>query len=262
MHSVTQPPQPSLLSNVRGITIQDTIGVGDKVQFSSLPENYFRTTGKKLIDISHSWIFDHNPYVIRGMDVPETETFELWNFSPNLRPRPRPMVYLSNAEHAAGFLNAKVFLNRPRLYRFEDFPFEKRTKILLHIDGVSQGIMPDHVIDHALRKYKGTGCLYQIGTSERDLGIPVIKTPTIWDLAKELSEAKMLIGMDSGPSWIAACYPDVIVKKLRMKPSVEHFKTWVPLEIDNIHSHWDDRCFQIFNSSEDDVGFTSSFRKI
>jgi hypothetical protein len=145
---------------------------------------------------------------------------------------------------------------------FEDFPFEKREKILLHIDGRSHGVMPEHVIQHVLKKYRKTGQLFQIGKSQRELGIPRIETETLWDLARVISEARMLIGMDSGPSWIAACYPDVIVKKLKNRQLNRGLQDWVPLEIDNVHSHWDDRAHMIFNPTEDAIGFTESYRKI
>lgn len=250
--------------NWEGFTIKPTIGIGDKVQFSSLPENYYRATGNRLVDVSKSWIFDFNPYVQRDVLLSPDRILELWNFGVEFRPKPRAHgVYLSNAEHHAALFGVPVTLNRPRLYCFESFPFEKRSKILLQTRGVSHGHMPPEIIDHVIKKYKSTGCLYQIGNKdEPDLGLPKIETPTLWDLARELSQARMLIGMDSGPSWIAACYPDVIIKKVRTKPSPEHFRTWVPLEVDNIHAHWDDRIFQIFNTSREDVGFTSSYLKI
>lgn len=254
-----------------GITIKPTIGVGDALQFSSLPENYYRATGEKLIDVSRPWFFDCNPYVRRVSSFPD-KTVEMWNFSPRQYdfPNPRdeksmrrPRVYLSNAEIWASVFGVPVTLNRPRLYQFEDYPFYMRDKILLHIDGRSHGTMPDHVIDHIRAKYLSTGYLYQIGQSDKKIpGVPKIETKTLWDLAMVISHSRMLIGMDSGPSWIAACYPDVIVKKLRTKPTPEHFKDWVPLDQMNIHSHWDDRCHQIYNPTEDDIGFTSSYRRI
>lgn len=254
-----------------GMDIKTTIGVGDALQFSSLPENYYRATGHKLLDMSQPWFFDHNPYVIRqgSEKIVPNKVVQMWNFChpdkyewPIPRHKDKPKVYLSNAEIWASLLNVPVVMNRPRLYRFEEFPYEERQTILFHIDGRSHGMMPEHIIDHVLKKYSNTRNLYQIGTSSRDLGIPKLKTSTLWDLAAVISKAKMLIGVDSGPSWIAACYPDVVVKKLRTKPSDDVLKTWVPLEIHNIHSHWDDRCHQIFNVTEDDIGFTYSYRKI
>lgn len=250
-----------------GVSIKPTIGIGDAIQFSSLPENYFRATGLRLVDVSRPWFFDFNPYVTRDpKDVP-TKTTEMWNFSPTQYEWPKIRkqgVYLSNAEiWAAVYGVEQIVLNRPRLYRFEDFPFNLRDKILLHSHGRSHGAMPDHVIQHVLSKYRYTGQLYHIGLpSDPDLGIPKIITNTLWELAAVIAQAQMLICVDSGPSWVAACYPDVIIKKLRTKPSTDVIKDWVPLSIDNIHSYWDDRCHQIFNVSEDDIGFTSSYRKI
>lgn len=248
-----------------GISIRKTVGVGDAVQFTSVPENYFRATGKVLLDTKDWWVFDFNPYVYRDRGnrygITPEKTVELWQFEHHPCPREEG-VFLSNAEHHAALMNVPVVLNRPRLYRYEDFPFHKRETILFQTHGKSHGKMPDHVIDHVLKKYKG-GNLFHIGLpSDPDIGIPKIETPDLWSLAKVISESRMLIGMDSGPSWIAACYPDVIVKKLRAYPEAPGFKTWVPLQANNIHSHWDDRMFQIFNPTEDDIGFTWSFKRI
>ncbi len=251
---------------MRGISINPKIGIGDGLQYSSVPENYYRQTGQKLLDVSRPWFFDHNPFVVRDPRIVPEKTIEMWNFSPRQYDWPilRPQgVYLSNAEIFAAVFGVPAVLNRPRLYQYEGFPFHKREKILFHSHGKSHGAMPDHVIAHVLKKYAPTRRLYQIGLPDApSLGIPKIETKTLWELAAVISEAQMLIGVDSGPSWIAACYRDVLVKKLRTKPAVEAFKTWVPLQVENVHSHWDDRCHQIFNVSEEDVGFTSSYRHI
>lgn len=250
------------------MAIKPTIGVGDALQFSSLPENWFKQTGEKVIDVDKHWFFDHNPYVDRDPEKVPTKTIQMWNFSPlqyqwpNPRGSDKPAVYLSNAEIWAAVAGVPCKLNRPRLYRFEDYPFENREMILLHLKGISHGEMPKHIVEHVIKKYGPTKQLHIIGPTFPELGLPHIQTETLWDLAEVISKARMLIGMDSGPSWIAACYPDVIVKKVRTKPLPEIFKTWVPLEIRNIHSHWDDRCHQIFNPTDEDIGFTSSYLKI
>jgi hypothetical protein len=125
--------------------------------------------------------------------------------------------------------------------------------------------MPTHIVEHVIKKYGKTGELFRIGNPKDNLypDIPIINTPTLWDLAYTISEARMLIGMDSAPSWVAACYPDVIVKKIRTKPNPpERFNDWVPLDIRNIHAHWDSREHMIFNTSEQDIGFTWSYKKI
>lgn len=251
-----------------GIEIKPTIGVGDAVQFSSAPENYFRATGNKLIDVSRPWFFDFNPYVIRTDETPET-SIQMWNFSPTQRQWPvpelrkdKPKVYLSNAEIGASIFNVPVVLNRPRLYQFEnEIEYSNRCMVLLQTSGISHSEMPERVLNHIVEKYGKV--LFHIGPyGKLKPDVPHIETPTLWDLAKLISVSRMFIGLDSGPAWIASAYPDVIVKKLRNKPTYGVLKEWVPLEIGNIHSHWDDRMHQIFNHSEDDIGFTSSYRKI
>ncbi len=251
-----------------GISIKPTIGIGDALQYSSLPENYFRATGQKLYDVNKQWFFDFNPYVERGEGVTCEKIQEMWNFSPNqyawpIPNRPdKPKVYLSNADIWASLFKVPLVLNRPRLYRFEDFPFEDRKNILLHSRGISHGQMPDHIVAHIVKKYGKTGNLYQIGLEDQNLGIPFLPTPTLWDLAELISKSRMVIGVDSSPCWIAACYPDVVTKVVRTKPQPDQFCDWVPLEINNIHSHWDDRSRTVYNPSEDDRGFTSSYRRI
>jgi hypothetical protein len=116
-----------------------------------------------------------------------------------------------------------------------------------------------------IKKYAPTGKLYHIGDfgHKDSWGLPHLETPTLWDLAKLVSQAKMLIGLDSGPAWIATCYPDVVVKKLRMRPNPpELLREWIPLEIRQIHSHWDSREALIYNATEDDLGFTWSYARI
>lgn len=244
-----------------GISIKRNIGIGDAVQFTSAPENYFRATGNKLADMNSHWVFDHNPYVERNYTGNLNAVYEMWDFTTN-RPKPRDSIYQSLAEKHCLVFKVPVVMKYPRLYVYEDFPMAKREKILFHTQGRSNGAMPEHVIDHVLKKYKGMP-LYHIGLpTDPDLGIPKIETPTVWNLAKEISECRMFIGQDSGPSWIANCYPDVVVKKLRMKPTPEIFKIWIPLDVHNIHSHWDDREHMVCNPTEDDIGFTASYKRL
>lgn len=240
------------------------IGIGDGIQFTSLPENFFRSTGQRLIDVSKPWYLDHNPYVIRN-ESPK-KTTELWNY-PKIYdyPHVRDSVYMSNAEiHASVMGLSYPALIRPKLYKYEEFPYEERETILFHPFGKSHGALPDFVIDHVLHKYRDCD-LYQVGLPhERSLGIPTIFTPNIWDLVQAISQCKMFIGVDSGPAWIAACYPDVVVKKVR---TVFQFgycepKDWIALDVKNPHSFWDDRIFKIYNCFDFDCGFTESYKKI
>jgi len=250
-----------------GFTIRQ-VGIGDGVQFTSLPENYYRSTGQKLIDLSRPWYLDHNPYVLRN-GTPE-KVVELWNYPKKYEwPRIRSEdIYMSNAEiHASLFGVRHCILNRPRLYAHEGFPFDQRTNILFHPFGKSHGALPDYVIRHVVDKYSKTGQLIQVGApGEPQIpGIPRALTPTIWDLVKLVSQCRMFIGVDSGPSWIAAAYPDVLIKKIRIKFQYGYCEPqdWVALNRNNPHSFWDDLgLFQIYNCFEEDAGFTRSYRSL
>ena len=246
-----------------GISIDRKLRIGDTVQFTSLPENYYRNTGKKLIDVDKAWVYDFNPYVDRT-NKPD-KVIELWNFPKKYEwPKPRELgVYQSNAEIWASLLKVPVVLGKPRLYRFENFPFERREHVLFHTRGVCHGELPKHIIDHVKLKYGKK--LRHIGLpNEHNYGIEHIPTPTIWELIRVISTSRMLICPDSGPGWIAACYPDVIVKKIRVKemPHFPKLKEWVPMDIENYHTHWDDRNFMVYNTTEDDAGYTWSYRRL
>lgn len=247
------------------LSIKTNIGVGDALQFTTVPENYFRSTGEKVIDDTNHWVLDSNPYIIRKPSYEVAKKSKLvygWNHNPRWEPKNRA-CFTSMAEQHAGNIGIDCYIRHPRLYTFEKFPFEKREKILLQTQGKSHGEMPKHIIDHVLEKYKKMP-LFHVGLPEdRDIGIPKINTPSIWDLVREISQCRMIICLDSGPSWIAACYPDVVIKKVRMKPELNALKEWIPLDAKNIHAIWDDLQLQhIYNSSENDIGFTSSYKRI
>lgn len=249
-----------------GITIRP-VGIGDGIQFTSLPENFYKATGQKLIDISKPWYLDHNPYVLR--DVEPKKVIELWNHPKQYDwPKPRSSVYMTNAEIHAEVLGIKnPTLNHPKLYKFEDYPFFERETILFHPFGKSHGTLPQHVIDHVIKKYEGNDYnLYQIGLpTDPDIGIQRAHTETLWDLVHVISRSKMFIGVDSGPSWIAACFPDVQTKKIRTTFQYGYCdpKDWVALDVNNCHSFWDDTTlFKIYNCTERDLGFTRSYGEI
>jgi hypothetical protein len=250
-----------------GFTIRK-VGIGDGIQFTSLPENFFLATGEKLIDVSQPWYLENNPYIIRN--ATPRKIIELWNYPKQYEwPKIRNAVYLNNAEIHCSVVEVKdPKLIRPRLYRYENYPFYERNMILFHPFGKSHGALPDQVIDHVLKKYKNQNefILMQVGSmADPDIGIPRIYTDTLWNLAERIAQCRMFIGVDSGPAWIAACYPDVVVKKIRTKFQFGFCepKDWTPLDIRNEHSYWDDQgLFKIYNCFEKDMGFTESFRKI
>ena len=250
-----------------GITVTTTIGLGDAVQFTSIPENYFRHTGEKIVDTQSHWVFDFNPYVERNVDKVDKE-INLWNaqsFDIPTNHNDRT-VMLSNAEAHSRHFNYPIVLNRPRLYRFEDYLYFDRDLIILHTRGRSHGQLPEHIVKHVLKKYGMANVKWLAAPGEEwSYGFVVpekVQYKNLWEMVEKISQCAMFIGPDSGPSWVAQCYPDVITKKVRLIPSVEALKNWVPLEWCRLGSYWDDRSAFIYNPSEDDAGFTWSYKRI
>ena len=248
-----------------GITFKGATGLGDKIQFTSIPENFYNHYGHKIIDVDRSFVFDHNPFVSRD-EEPET-IIDAWNsdlvvYAPDTR-----SIATSNAEiHSSDFGWYPVIMNRPRLYIYENYPYKDRSRILLQVRGRAQGQMPEHVVKHVLNKYgkENVSLVGHPGEWAYEFEPPEhIHTPTFWDLAKVVSESKMVIGLDSGISWVASCYPDVIVKKLRsIQPAIHELKNFIPLQFCNQQSHWDDRAHMVYNPTENDLGYTWSYKRI
>ena len=94
----------------------------------------------------------------------------------------------------------------------------------------------------------------------------MIKPEDLWQAAWAISRCRMFIGVDSGLAWIAACYPDVQVKKIRLtKPwgQVGNWQDWIPLQLGHAASHWDDQTiFDLYNLEDYDSGIFKSWKRI
>ena len=260
-----------------GITFKGALGIGDQVQFSSFPENHFRNTGEKVVDIDRSWVFDHNPFVIR--DRAPQQVVDLWTepwparHSTAEEYRRKP-VFFSLAERTCSIFGHTAYLRHPRLYRFEDLPrMEKR--LVLHTTGKKippraalgedrQRALSQEIIDYIRHRYRGYEII-QIGALD-DLDAHVIDCrglPEIWQVARIVAQASIFIGVDSGPYWISACYPAVFRKKVMMQYPPEYLRDhFVPMHVPNNHVHWHDLSCLYYNRSQDDAGVTYSYLKL
>jgi len=85
----------------------------------------------------------------------------------------------------------------------------------------------------------------------------------IWDVVKIIAQAHLFIGVDSGPSWISACYPNIFRKKVLVQYPPEFLRhSFVPMHLLIPHQHWHDPAFMYFNRSPDDAGITYSYLKL
>ena len=260
-----------------GITLGEAAGLGDKLQFSSFPENHFRNTGEKVVDLDRSWIFDHNPYVVR--DVAPSRTIDLWAAPWPLRRQitheqyaAKP-VFFSLADRTASIFNYTAYLRHPRLYRYEDLPRLER-RVVLHTTGknipprTQQGedaprVLTPEIIEHVKAAYAGYEIM-QVGSKEDvDAGVVDCRGAELWEVAKITAQAGIFIGVDSGPYWIAACYPRIFRKKVLMQYPAEYLhRQFVPMHVITLHVHWHDLSCLYFNRTKDDAGVTYSYLKL
>ncbi len=246
-----------------GLTLSAASGIGDRVIFTSFPENFYAATGSKLIDIDNIWCFDFNPFVIRGQ-TPD-KVLNPWETPlPERPPQGRP-VWHSVAERTMvqfGLDPRRLVVRHPRLYRYEDEP--KRHRLVVHTTGVTRGQFHAKVISHIAQKYAGWEFVQVGGKGDVDFpGAVDLREAELWEVARTIAGAEVFIGVCSGPSWIAAAYPSTWSKKILMHLSeFELTGPITPMAFVDKHWQWFDSSFTYFNRTEQDLGFTYSYRKL
>lgn len=224
-------------------------GIGDKLQFGALPENWFKSLGYKLIDLDECWVFNHNPYVLRGV-YPKDGVIDLWQIKLSQDP------FLSQQDRFNSYFNIKTFLRHPRLYIYEN-EIQLPRRITVHTNGISRGgVMPDHVIEQIAKKYKDYEVI-QVG-GKNDRVTPFINKLglDIWESARLIASSEIFIGVNSSMMNVAGCYPQVRRKLLIYN---EDLTTYFPVSPPD---HWIDYNWEYFNDGEDDLGITYSYKKI
>lgn len=240
-----------------GIQVDNFLGIGDAIQFSHIPENLYLNTGEKTYDVSNSWVFDHNPYVIRNRIPSDVPIFNMWNMSHNF---PK-YGFNSHAERFFLYFNNimstsyKPFLRHPRLYYNENGIINTK-RILIHTTGKSEIIpMQDFVIDHIQKVYNDFEIMQIGGREDKQSPFKKMLGLNLWDTAKLISESMIFIGVNSGMMNIANCYPRVI-KKILLPNNAS---TFLPMSKNN---EWFDHGNMYFNNTKQDIGATFSYTKL
>lgn len=234
-------------------------GIGDQIMTSSFPENFFRNTGIKLIDLTNNWIFDHNPYIVRG-ETPDVILNHLQRQIEIINNGTRKDWKSDAEEICNNFGIKKIFLRSPRLYKFEDSE-TKKDMVVVHTTGKTVGSMPRKIIEQIAENYKNYH-IVQIGSSS-DVETPFEKKINLskWDTAKIISEAAIYIGVNSGFYHVANCYP-----KVRKKIVLQELTEDILLEFEpkktSKNFEWYDYNIEYFNKFNYDIGSTNSFMKI
>lgn len=247
------------INEFRSIIHQDNIGfinsgpgIGDNVYYSFIPEVVYNNTGKKLIDIEKKWVYDYNPFVERDKSYNAVvDIFKISAFLP-------PDDYLSIPERFCKCFRLNIACRHPKLYRYENE--DKISKsICVHTNGKSTNdIMPSNIVDYINEKYKYHS-IFQIGGNS-DISTPFInkKGLSMWDTTELISKCEMFIGINSGMMHIANCYPSIWKKIVLMRTDLKTFYPCSSL----IGSEWFDYSNIYFNTTEQDIGISYTYRKI
>ncbi len=231
----------------------DGPGIGDKIQFAGLPENYFRNFGEKIADLSNCWVYDHNPYVTRDFKKEDlTRMINLWHLQ-------FPATdYLSHGERQCAKLGwPKSYLRGPRLYKYEDIEINPRT-VVVHTNGKSEGgVMPDQMIEQIAKNYKGWDIFQVGGHNDRETPFTQKRGLGLWESAELIASSQVFIGVNSSMMNIASCYP-----RVHRKVFINRIDTEQYYPVSGSMSSWIDYNWTYITASEDDEGIAYSYRKI
>lgn len=234
-------------------------GIGDAIIKTSFPENYFRNTGEKLVDLDHHWVYDYNPYVVRNQNA--LKVFNFVNDQIQIITSGKRKTYKSDAEEYCSNYNLKkLYLKSPRLYAFESLS-TVMDRVVVHIQGKTCGLMDEHVRSFISEKYKNFD-LIQIGSGNEPilknaknfLGLPK------WDCVKLIASAAVFIGVNSGFYHISNCYPSVRTKII-LNYNEDRLNEIIPRD-HTIGCEWYNYDVEYFNTFDHDVGITRSYHKI
>jgi len=246
-----------------GITIPEGLGIGDKVQFCHIPENFYKNYGVKLIDVSNCWVFDKNPYIERGVNP--DKVLDLWSLPYNNGD------YLNRVEFFNSVLKfSKIYCRSTRLYKYEDPSNVIHNKVCIHAQGKSSGhTLSKEIIEKIKERYSKYD-IYQIGGQQDiDCGLIDCRGSSMWETVKHIATSAIFIGVNSGPMNIANCYPHInkklilLTEKGHHNVSVEELeKNAAPLWSGNHYFNWVDYGWQYYNDTAIDIGITYTYNKI
>lgn len=239
------------------------LGLGDQVQFTSFPENYFLNTGEKVIDLDNNHLFDFNPYVLRGVNP--SKVLDLWHMTDGRKYLPQkwiPSISERNSWYAG---LPKCYIRHPKLYKHEDTPL-KPNQICVHLTGVSTGNCSDEIAEQIRKNYKDFN-IVQIGlsTDKRYEQFQDGRGQSFWDSAKTIAESLIFIGVSSSMMNVAACYPRAIKKIIITESDEERAQVMdnmMPMDPERGHYHWLDWGFCFYNKTKRDIGVSYSYLKI
>ena len=242
-----------------GILVSSYIGIGDKVQFCAIPENFYKNYGTKLIDVSNCWVFDKNLYIQR--DIDPSNVIDLWGLSWNSG------NYLSKSELMNSLFNfPKIYTRSTRLYFNEDPKNVCQNKLCLHAQGRSSGSkLSKKIIDKIKERYSNYDIVQVGGINDVDCQVNDARGLSMWETVEEISTSAIFIGVNSGMMNIANCYPHInkkIIMDLASGEFDETLNRFSPLSENHHLFRWVDYGWQYYNDTDVDIGATYTYNKI
>lgn len=245
---------------------------GDLLAQSSLPENYFKNTGNKLIDMDNHHFFSYNPYVIHAKDVhPNTlsrvEVRDIWRYiAPNTEKHGNDKSMAHQKCRWWGL--DKCYKTNPDLYIYKDsikFP----RSVVINTTGQTRGAIPLHVLNHITDKYNSMNYhTFQIGSlTDLDANVDHDRRGcSIWESAKIISECEIFIGIDSLCYWLSKCYNGIKRKIILANNTEEECENFMPNGFPDMGS-WRGwlECNsgeEYYNTFEHEMGITKSYLQI
>lgn len=257
----------------------DAGGFGDRLQFASFPENFYRNTNLKLTIPFPIDCLAANPFVQISPIQPDL-VIDLW-FQHLIFTRTQTKIpfkprnnFRSLAEKMLVFDDFKLYLNKPRLYLFEDSRIINL--VVIHRTGKTAGEINDNIVDYIVQKYKSRGFnIGQIGGKEdrRIEGTDDFRGLNLFETANLISQSAVFIGVNSGMYHLASCYniqKKVILTQYDNEEQLENFmpcgynSDFTSFTESNYpkNSIWLDFSAEYYNMMDRDIGVTRSYLNI
>ncbi len=231
--------------------------LGDRISYSSLPENYYLTTGKKLVCLEDIFCFKYNPFVLRNLETQEKRS--LWYYNQGGEGE-----YKTQAEQICNKWNIKCFINHPKLY-FNERAIKTPNSITIHSTGQTVGSIPQRILNFIVNKYNNK-IIYQVGGKyDLDCGPSVFDKRNLdfWKSVRYISESEQLICVDSAPLHIGMSFPEIHKKVILVNKTEKECYDWVPFGCKSKNwSGWVPMNVSIFNTFRYDIGHTISYLNI
>jgi len=268
-----------ITTNKVGILIEGC-GLGDKIQYTHLPENLYKNFGIKLYDPYKYWVFDKNPFVRRDENPNQIVILDkLFSIPEDQRGTIYGRQSFSRPDKHCKILGIKNFIRHFSLYDQNEQNINYK-RIVLHIGpGKSTaGEMPNFVVDKIKSNYKNFEII-QIGAdSDKNMNLIDKRGSSIEEMVSLIRDSFLFIGVNSGPMNIANCYPNVIKKIVitDQNNDIPHYRIsyddflsneFIPQKHYGMPPHintenWIDFNCMYYNTTENDMGVTYSYTKI